>query len=98
MALFSVEIADQDVPRVLNALAANFGYEQNVPNPDFDPEQPVDENNQEFIPNPVSKPVFANQKVREILVDHVRQYETREAKRAALASVDTNIVINDPQV
>lgn len=98
MAVFAIEIADADVPRVLNALAANFGYEVNIPNPNFDPEQPVDEVNAEFIPNPVSKAVFANQIVRQILADHVHQYETREAKRAALASVNSNVQIIDPQI
>ena len=98
MALFSVEIADADVPRVLNAVAANFGYEVNVPNPNFDPEQPVDEINAEFIPNPISLPVFANQKVREFLADHVKQYEIREAKKAALAAVNGQVQINDPQI
>ena len=35
MAIFSVEIADADVTRVLDAVAANFGRPESVENPDY---------------------------------------------------------------
>tara|TARA_Y100001938_G_C8040800_1_gene406053 strand:- start:117 stop:476 length:360 start_codon:yes stop_codon:yes gene_type:complete len=37
MAVFSIEIADADVNRVLGAVAANYNRPEQVPNPDFDP-------------------------------------------------------------
>ena len=37
MAIFSVQIEDADVPRVLDALSASYGRRDTVPNPDFDP-------------------------------------------------------------
>ena len=42
MAVFSVIIADADVPRVITALCGNYGYQANIPNPDFNPSLPVD--------------------------------------------------------
>ena len=53
MAVFSVIIADADVPRVITALCANYGYQANIENPNFNPSLPVDPStNPETIPNP----------------------------------------------
>tara|TARA_R110002074_G_scaffold93028_1_gene203197 strand:+ start:261 stop:449 length:189 start_codon:yes stop_codon:yes gene_type:complete len=35
MAEFSIIIADSDVGRVIAAMCANYGYTENIPNPDF---------------------------------------------------------------
>ena len=60
MAIFSVQIEDADVPRVLDALSASYGRRDTVPNPDFDPNQPEDLNlNPVEIANPESKAEFA---------------------------------------
>lgn len=90
MALFSVEIADADVPKVLEALASSYNYQETIPNPD-DP-------NGDPIPNPESKAVFANGVVRKFLSEHVRANEIRKAQAAAMAAVNADITISDPQV
>ena len=99
MAIFSVQIEDADVPRVLDALSASYGRRDTVPNPDFDPNQPEDLNlNLMEIANPESKAEFANRMVRRFLSEHVQAYEVKQAKAAALLNVSTDISISDPQV
>jgi hypothetical protein len=98
MAQFSVDIADADVSRVLGALAANYNRPERVPNPDFDPLQPVSETNSEFIDNPETVAQFGNRMVREFLSNNVKAYEIKLAKKQAEEALDTNITINDPAV
>jgi hypothetical protein len=96
MAQFSVEIADADVSRVLNALAANYRRPEQIPNPEFDPMQSVSEVNLETIDNPETIAQFANRVVRNFLTENVRAYEVRLAKQQAEDALNTNITINDP--
>lgn len=96
MAQFSVEIADADVSRVLNALAANYRRPEQIPNPEFDPMQPVSEVNLETIDNPETIAQFANRMVRNFLTENVRAYEVKLAKQQAEDALNTNITINDP--
>ena len=98
MAQFSIEIADADVDRVMDAISANYNREELVANPDFDPTQEISEENSETIANPENKYVFTNRMVRAFLADHVRAYETRVAKEAAANAVDSSVDISDPQV
>ena len=47
MAIFQLEIADDDVSRVFDAICSNYGYQANIANPDYvldtsDPENPVE--------------------------------------------------------
>ena len=97
MAQFSVEIADADVARVLTALAVNYRRLERVPNPEFDPEQPVSDTNEETISNPETIPQFGNRMVRRFLADNVKAYELRLAKEQAANSVNTEVTINDPE-
>jgi hypothetical protein len=96
MAQFSVEIADADVSRVLNALAANYRRPEQIPNPEFDPMQPVSEVNLETIDNPETIAQFANRMVRNFLTENVRAYEVKLAKQQAEDALNTSITINDP--
>jgi hypothetical protein len=98
MAQFAIEIAEADVDRVMDAVAANYNWAENVPNPDFDPVEPVSEQNPETIPNPENKYVFTNRMVRAFLSDHVAAYEIKLAKETAANAVDTAIQISDPQL
>ena len=98
MAQFSVEIADQDVARVLNSLAVNYGRPDQVPNPEFDPMQPVSEDNPELIDNPETVAQFGNRMVREFLANNVKAHEIKLAKKQAEEALDTNVTINDPAV
>lgn len=96
MAQFSIEIADPDVDRVMNAVAANYNWQENVPNPAYDPADP--QANPEFIPNPEDKYVFTNRMVRQFLSDHVKAHEVQVAKQAAADALNTTIDISDPQI
>ena len=98
MAQFSIEIADADVDRVMDAVAANYNWPENIPNPDFDPVEPVSDENPESITNPENKYVFTNRMVRNFLSDHVTAYEIKLAKEAAANAVDTAVDISDPQI
>ena len=98
MAQFALEIADADVQRVMDAVAANYNYQTQVSNPDFDEE--LEENpltNPRMIDNPENVYVFANKVVRKFLSDNVRAYEDKLAKEAAAAAVDASVAISDPQ-
>lgn len=100
MAQFSVEIADADVSRVLDAVAANYNRPAKVENPDFDDSQPESETNARFIDNPESKAVFSNKIVRNFLAENVKAYEVKLAKQTAIAAAEAaaNVTITDPQV
>ena len=54
MAVFSVEIADADVNRVLSAIASNYGRPVTVTNPDYDPLASIA--NPDFDPNEPEHP------------------------------------------
>jgi hypothetical protein len=86
MAIFSIEIADTDVERVINAVSTNYNYEENI----------ID-NNGDTISNPENKYVFVNRMVRQFLSDHVRKYEIDLLKKQLEDSIN-NPSINDPQV
>jgi hypothetical protein len=65
MATFSIEIADSDVNRVIEALCVNYGRQEVVDN----------------APNPETKPVFANRMVRQFLSEHVKKYELDQLRK-----------------
>ncbi len=98
MAEFKIEIADADVGRVLTSLAANYRRPDQVNNPEFDPLQPVSEDNPEMIDNPETIAQFGNRMVRQFLSDNVKAYEVKLAKEQAANSIDTSVIINDPAV
>lgn len=81
MAAFTINIADEDVPRVITAMCANYGYQTEVPNPDFDPDQDVDpDTNPESIPNPETTNKFANRMTRDFLMQNTVSYEIKVEK------------------
>ena len=100
MAQFAIEIADADVDRVMDAVAANYNWAENVPNPDFNPAEPVSDENPETIPNPEDKFVFTNRMVRSFLIENVKAHEVKIAKQAAAeaAQASAGVTITDPQV
>jgi len=85
MAIFSVEIADADVDRVINAVSANYNYQEQVIN-----------DNNVLVNNPESKYVFANRMVRKFLSDHVKKHELDLAKQQLEQELQS-VTINDPQ-
>ena len=92
MAVFSVNIADEDVNRVIGAMCANYGYQAQIPNPNFDPSLPVDpETNPENITNPETQSQFANKKTRDFLMENTVAYELRVEKQNVPQPTPPNI-------
>ena len=96
MAHFSVEIADEDVGRVLAAMAGNYRRPDRVPNPNY--VQDVSDPTDEFVDNPEALAQFANRLVRQFLSEHVAAYEMGVIRIEAEAAADTSVTINDPQL
>lgn len=101
MAVFSIEIDDNDVSDVINALCAHYRYKEQLPNPAYEPPIIDPETNEEVfssepetIPNPESKNQFANRMTRKFLAEHTAAYRKEIAKAAALQSVNTSVNIN----
>lgn len=103
MALFSIEIADDQVDRVITALCGNYHYNSQISNPDFDPSLEVEEDydpstNPQTIDNPESPYQFANRTVREYLVNNTEAYEIQQLKANAVKAIADNPTISDPSV
>lgn len=100
MAQFSIEIADADITRVLDAVAANYNRQEQVPNPDFDEALPESQANVRMIDNPETIAQFANRMVRNFLAENVKAYEVKLAKQAATeaAEASAGVTITDPEV
>jgi hypothetical protein len=96
MAIYSVEMPDNDFLRVINAISANYGRPETVANPNYtgDPEslEPA------TIDNPETKAQFTNRIVRGFLSENVTAHERRLALQQAEQGLDTSITIVDPQI
>ena len=93
MAVFSVDIDDNDIDRVVGAVCANYGYQAQLPNPSFDFSQPVDpETNPETIANTETPRQFANRKTRDFLMENTVAYEIRVQKQNITQPTPPNIV------
>lgn len=86
MAIFSIEIADGDVERVIDSLCANYKRQETIK-----------DNQGNLVTNPESKPIFANRMVREFISDHVKRYEIDLAKKQLEDLLNGPPTINDPQ-
>lgn len=88
MATITLAIPNSVATRVTNALCARGGYQETVVNPD-DPTA--------MIPNPVTKPVFAQRRLAAWIKAEVREHEgvaaSEGAMRQAMDAVDREIVI-----
>lgn len=93
MAIFQLEIVDEDVQRVFDAVCASYGWLAELPNPDYveGGEAP------ETIPNPETQGDFTHRKVREYLSEIVAAYEIKLAKQTAQQSLNTSVEISDPE-
>ena len=78
MATFSVEIADQDVDRVVEALCVNYNRPETVDGED----------------NLESKFVFANRMVRQFLTEHVRKYELDLLKKTLEENINPPTIVD----
>ena len=94
---FCVDIADDDVERVITAMCANYKYKVEVPNPNFDPELPEDpDTNPRNIPNPETSYQFVNRMGREFLMNNTVAYELKQEKQAVPQPPTPDIT--DPQL
>jgi hypothetical protein len=98
MSNFCVDIPDEDVERLVDALCANHKYQDHVPNPEFDSDVDSGPTNLETIDNPETKNDFANRMTREFLMDNTYSYELRLAREAAISGVPSPPNITDPSV
>jgi len=96
MAIFSIDIPDDAVDRVLGAVVVNYGWQVEIENPEFNEEEEENDSNLRMIPNPESQSVFANRIVREFLINNVKSAEAKVAaeiaRTAAIEAVDINII------
>lgn len=101
MAQFCINIPDDKLDEVLNAMGAQYNYQAIVDNPDFDPELPEDpDTNPSTITNPENLAQFVNRMTRQWIIENVKANNAKQAaaaaKQAALDAV--NIDITDPQL
>ena len=67
MAQFCIDIADEDVERVITALCDTYGRPAMVDNTDYDPSEEDGPDNPRQIPNPETPNEFANRIVRKFI-------------------------------
>ena len=87
MAIFSVEIDDNDVERVITSLCVNYGRPESIINAETGEEEP----------NSEDPSVFANAVVRQFLANNVVKYETDLARKAISDGINAP-TITDPQL
>lgn len=81
MAQIVLTIPDDSVVRFRNAFCQATGYQAQVPNVAFDPNNPPGPGNLEFIPNPVSKMAWVRQRLMEYALSTAEEAELAEFDR-----------------
>ncbi len=89
MAVFSVNIDDADVGRVISAMCANYGYEAEIDNPSWNPSDP--EANPQRISNPETQSQFANRMTRDYLMSNTVAYELKLERESVPKPTPPNI-------
>ena len=69
---------------VHNAACSQYGYLEEIDNPEFNPEEIISESNPQMIPNPVSKGEFTRQVVIDFIAEVVKAYSVTVAKEQAV--------------
>ncbi len=69
---------------VHNAACSQYGYLEEVGNPEFNPQEIISELNPKMIPNPVSKGEFTRQVVIDFISEVVKAYSVTVAKEQAV--------------
>lgn len=80
MAQFCIDIADEDVERVITALCETYGRPAMVDNPDYDPSEEDGPDNPREIPNPETPNEFANRKTRDFLMEVTVSHELKNER------------------
>jgi len=86
MATFTITIPDDKVQDVLDAFANQYNYQEQVPNPDYDPDVPASE---ETVPNPISKASFAKGTVRAFVKNVYIAYKATEIDEQRAEAIET---------
>ena len=105
MASFAIEIPDDQVDRIITAVCANYNYNSQIANPDFDPaledregEDYDPATNPETLDNPEIPTQFTNRMVREYLQNNTTAYEIQVAKAQVQAQAALAPTITDPAI
>lgn len=85
MPVIGVNITDQTLAtRIVNAICGQYGYKDMVPG--ATPTAPP-------VPNPVSKPNFANDVIKRWLKENVQAWETNQAGDAARKTANDKVAV-----
>ena len=91
MAQFCIDIADEDVERVITALCDTYGRPAMVDNPDYDPSEEDGPDNPRQIPNPETPNEFANRAVRRFISEVTVSYAIKKEKEHLPSPTPPNI-------
>ena len=91
MAQFCIDIADEDVERVITALCETYGRPAMVDNPDYDPSEEDGPDNPRQIPNPETPNEFANRMVRAFISEVTVAYAVKKEKEHLPSPTPPNI-------
>jgi len=91
MAQFCIDIADEDVERVITALCETYGRPAMVDNPDYDPSEEDGPDNPRQIPNPETPNEFANRMVRAFISEVTVAYALKKEKEDLPSPTPPNI-------
>ena len=91
MAQFCIDIADEDVERVITALCETYGRPAMVDNPDYDPSEEDGPDNPSQLPNPESPYEFANRMVRAFISEVTVAYAVKKEKEHLPSPTPPNI-------
>ena len=80
MAQVTINIGNADLPTIVSAFSAIYGYQANIPDPN---------NPGQTIPNPVTPQEFARQQIIRYVKDVTRQYLQEQSQAAAPAVAPT---------
>ena len=80
MATISTTIPDEYLPRVIEALAGNYGYETNIKDAEGN-----------TIPNPETKAQFAKRMMAQWVKQNISAWESNEAAQVARTAAIANV-------
>lgn len=86
MSTFSFTVTDDHAKRLVDAFCGLYRYREMVPNPDSTPANPLPE-----IPNPETRPEFANRQIKKWIREQVARWEKLEVMTAAAAAAQAAI-------
>jgi len=90
MAAITINIPDDKLPWVVDGFAKRFKRQDQIANPDFDPEQPVDpDTNPPTIDNPEGKGAFAKRMLIHMIKHEALKGHNQDSMAVDQAEADT---------